>query len=92
MKSLSTALLPVFLAGCATSTLHTTPRWDARFGEATRTLFAQQVLHPAAATDARPVDGIDGQAAAATQLRYQKSFAEPPAPANVFTIGVTGAK
>ncbi len=92
MKILPSLLLIASLAGCASSTLQTTPRWDARFGDATRALFAQQVLHPAAAGNGRPVDGIDGQAAAAAQLRYQKSFADPPAPANAFTIGVTGAK
>jgi len=85
-------LLASLLAGCGTSALQTTPRWDARFGDATRALFAQQVLNPAAARDTRPVTGIDGHAAAASQQRYQKSFMEPPPPANVFTIGVTGAQ
>lgn len=82
------AMIACATAGCASRT----PQWDARFGDATRAAFAQQVIHPAAAQDSRPVSGVDGQAAAASQQRYQKSFTEPPPPASVFTIGVSGAK
>ncbi|TWI63049.1 hypothetical protein IP91_03889 [Pseudoduganella lurida] len=78
------------LAGCASPAA--TPHWDARFGMATRAAFAAQVLHPEAARDGRPVDGMDGPSAAAAQQRYQKSFAEPPSAASPFTIGVSGAK
>jgi hypothetical protein len=62
------------LAGCASPAA--TPQWDARFGLATRAAFAAQVLHPEAARDNRPVDGLDGRSA----------------PASPFTIGVSGAK
>ena len=81
-------LLACLNAGCVSRT----PRWDARFGDATRAAFAQQILHPEAARDGRPVSGIDGQAAVTAQQRYQKSFSEPPPPASVFTSGVSGAK
>lgn len=75
-------------AGCATRT----PLWDARFGDATRAAFAQQILHPERARDTRAVTGADGQAALAAQQRYQKSFAEAPPAQSVFTIGVSGSK
>jgi hypothetical protein len=78
------------LAGCAVS--RTTPRWDARFGDATRAAFAQQVINPAAAADTRPVTGTDGQSAAAAQQRYQKTYIDPPPVQNSFTIGIGGAK
>ena len=75
-------------AGCAGST----PRWDARFGDATRAAFAQQILHPDGARDQRPVTGTDGQSAAAAHGRYQKSFTEAPPAQSPFTIGVSGGK
>ena len=82
---LSGALL---LSACAA----TTPDWDGRFGQAARATLAQQVLHPDAARSADPVAGMDGQAANAAHVRYEKSFAEPkPQPAS-FTIGVSGAR
>ncbi|QBE63568.1 hypothetical protein [Pseudoduganella lutea] len=85
--SLTLAVICCALAGCGEAILRTTPQWDARFGDATRAAFARQVIHPDAGRDARPVNGLDGQAAAAAQKRYQNSFAEPPAPP-VFTIGI----
>lgn len=80
------------LSGCGEAILRTTPQWDARFGDATRAAFAQQVLNPGARRDTRPVNGLDGQSAAAAQLRYQKSFAAPAPAQSVFTIGVSGAQ
>lgn len=81
------ALLTCAVAGC-----RTTPYYDARFGQAARAAFAQQILNPEAARDTRPVTGADGQSAATAQARYQRSFAEPPAPASAFTIGISGSK
>ncbi|MBB3223780.1 hypothetical protein [Pseudoduganella umbonata] len=80
------------LTGCGEAIMRTTPQWDARFGDATRAAFAQQVIHPGAGRDNRPVNGLDGHSAAAAQQRYQKSFAEPAPAQSVFTIGVSGAK
>lgn len=84
--------LASLVAGCGATASHTTPQYDARFGVAVRAAFAQQVMHPEAARDTRPVMGADGQSAAAAQQRYQKSFTEPPPAASVFTIGVSGGK
>jgi len=80
------------LAGCGEAIMRTTPQWDARFGDATRAAFAQQVIHPGAGRDSRPANGLDGHSAAAAQLRYQKSFAEKPPAQSTFTIGVSGAQ
>lgn len=89
---LITATMVGALSGCGEAIMRTTPQWDARFGDATRAAFAQQVIHPDAGRDNRPVNGLDGHSAAAAQQRYQKSFAEPPPAQSVFTIGVSGAK
>jgi hypothetical protein len=80
------------LSGCGEAILRTTPQWDARFGDATRAAFAQQVMHPNAGRDNRPVNGQDGQSAVAAQQRYQKSFAAPQPAQSVFTIGVSGSQ
>src|SRR5438067_13152208 len=63
------------LAGCA----HTTPDWDAHFGDAARIALAQQVADPQAARKAGPAAGMDGRAARAAYERYQKSFNEAAA-------------
>ncbi len=74
-SAIATATL---LAGCA----HTTPDWDARFGDATRIALARQVADPQAARGGAAVAGMDGKAARGAYERYQKSFSEPaPAPA-----------
>jgi hypothetical protein len=89
---LITTTMMCALSGCGEAILRTTPQWDARFGDTTRAAFAQQVIHPGAGRDNRPVDGLDGNSAAAAQSRYQKSFAAPPPAQSVFTIGVSGAQ
>ena len=78
------------LSGCAP----TTPRLDANFGDAVNTAKAQQTLNPDASLNTDPVAGLDGTAANAVIDRYNKSYEKPPAPTNVFSIGVgtgTGA-
>jgi hypothetical protein len=65
-------LLPLILAACAS----TTPHWDAQFGDTVRSLRAQQLVHPQAAANADPVNGIDGRAARAALERYEQ--AQPP--------------
>ena len=81
------ALLVSLLAACAS----TTPQWDAHFGDAVRTVRAQQLADPAAPASLDPVRGIDGRAARAAQERYEHSFREPPAaPAPV--VGAAAVK
>jgi hypothetical protein len=78
------------LTGCGEAIMRTTPRWDARFGDATRAAFAQQVIDPDAGRKGLPANGLDGRSAAAAQSRYEASFANPPPPQPVFTIGISG--
>jgi len=76
------------IGGCAAST----PTFDAEFGRTAAALRAQQTRDPTAslANRDKSVDGIEGRAAREAINRYFQSFAEPPPPANVFTIGVGG--
>lgn len=92
--SLRRRAVPAGWAACLllTACAHTTPQWDARFGDAARMTLAQQVAHPEAARNADPVAGIDGAAAAAAYARYLKQFDTPQAQPATFTIGVSGAK
>ena len=76
--------LSVALAGCLTST----PHWDATFGDSVNQIKEMQTLNPQATATTDPVAGIDGNAAAAAQKSYAKSFTAPPPPANSLTIGV----
>lgn len=85
IKLLFTGLLAsVALVGCVTKT----PYLDQKFGEAVNTAKAQQTINPDASLNTDPVAGLDGQAAAAVLDNYHKSYESPPAPVNVFTIGV----
>jgi hypothetical protein len=72
------------LTGCASNT----PRLDANFGEAVETIKAQQTLNPDAPRNTDPVAGLDGVAANGAMDRYNDSFKQPPAPVNVFNIGI----
>lgn len=86
--SLASALLLFAVTGCAS----TTPVADRHFGEAINMMKAQQTLNPGAALNTDPVKGIDGQAAKSAYDQYQKSFKEPVAQPNAFTIGVAGGR
>ena len=77
------ALFPARVAGVLTAALltacaSTTPVLDANFGNAVRQARSAQTLNPDASANRDPVLGIDGQAAAAAQERYQESFKAPP--------------
>jgi type IV pilus biogenesis protein CpaD/CtpE len=85
LKIVLTGLLAsAALSGCAP----TTPRLDANFGDAVNTAKAQQIVNPDASLNTDPVAGLDGTAANSVIDRYNKSYEKPPAPANVFSIGV----
>lgn len=74
------------LAGCAP----TTPRLDAKFGDAVNMAKAQQTINKDASKNTDPAAGIDGQAADAIIDRYHKAY-ETPTPAPTGAIGtVTG--
>jgi type IV pilus biogenesis protein CpaD/CtpE len=61
------------LAGCVQSS----PKFDSAFGSSVRSTVAAQVADPAAAGNTDPGRGIDGRAAAASQQRYETSYARP---------------
>lgn len=91
MKPIQTAatqamFVAIALSGC----VQTTPQWDQHFGEAQRMMMAQQVLNPDAGMKDVP-EAMDGAASRETVVRYRSTFKEPPAPQNVFTIGVGGS-
>lgn len=73
----------VAIAGC----VQTSPDWDQHFGEAQRMTMAQQVINPDAGMKDMP-QTVDGSASRESIVRYRQTFKEPPAPQNVFTIGV----
>ncbi len=65
-----------FLSGCA----QTSPIAEANFGSSVRAAVASQVAEPAARSNADPVRGLDGNAAAAAQTRYVESYQRPAPP------------
>lgn len=71
---LTAASCAALLTACAS----TTPVLDANFGNAVRQARSAQTLNPNASANRDPVLGIDGQAGAAAQERYQESFKAPP--------------
>lgn len=78
----------LFLAIGILSGCETTPKYDAKFGEAVRNTFNAQIINPEAGNNPDPVAGIDGRAARDAINNYQKSFAQPEPTPNVFNIGV----
>jgi type IV pilus biogenesis protein CpaD/CtpE len=85
MKALAgVAALAVSLTGCATGS----PEYDARFGEAVRTLNVQQRIDPKAAE--RHADTpmtADGRHVREAVDRVVESFRAPPAP-TIVNLGV----
>lgn len=74
------------LAGCVSPA----PVLDSQFGSAVLAARAQQTINPDAASKVTPPPVLDGSAANHVVDRYHDSFKAPPAPVNVFTIGVGG--
>ncbi len=68
----------------------TAPRYEAEFGNATRATLNAQIINPDAGNNPDPVAGLDGRAARDAINNYQKSYAQPEKPQNVFNIGVGG--
>lgn len=81
--ALTAATCAALLTACASST----PVLDANFGNAVRQARSAQTLNPNASANRDPVLGIDGQAGAAAQDRYQESFKSPPKTFEIVNIG-----
>jgi type IV pilus biogenesis protein CpaD/CtpE len=77
-------LVSIGLVGCASPA----PKLDDNFGKAVNAAKAQQIINPDASLNTDPVAGVDGKAADAAMSRYHRSFVQPVATPNVFTIGV----
>lgn len=72
------------LSGC----MNSTPRYDAQFGDAVRTVRAMQTLNPGAGANPDPVTGVDGRAATFAMDRYGDSYRNPPKDTSAYVIGV----
>jgi len=83
MNRFALILLLAPLGGCVSSP---TPHYDARFGDAVRQARQLMIINPAP-SNADPVAGMDGRAAADAMGRYQDSFKAPPPVVNVINIG-----
>jgi 3-methyladenine DNA glycosylase/8-oxoguanine DNA glycosylase len=94
MKVGRLVLVTVLSVASLSACVSRNPHFDQGFGTEVRTIASQQVRDPNAATTnaGRAVDGIDGKAAKQSMDRYQRSFGEPPRPANVLSIGLGAAE
>ena len=67
----------LMLSACAASS---SPRYDQAFGQALRSINAQQTLNPQGADPASMTSGMDGDAASRAQQNYLQSFSTPAKP------------
>ena len=73
------------LASCAPSRVETDR------GTAFKLQKVNQIANPDAGKDTKPVEGLDGQAAAAAVTKRQKEFEkQEKAPSYIFNLGNTG--
>ena len=73
------------LASCAPS------RLEMDRGTSFKLQKANQIANPDAGKDLKPVEGLDGQAAAAAMTKRQKEFEkQEKAPTYIFNMGTTG--
>jgi len=87
MFLVSVVLLGMLLVGCvATPTL-----LERDYGTSYRLARAQQILTPETERNLAPVEGLDGEAAVKSLVRYLKTFEEKPPP-HVFAIPVGAIK
>ena len=82
----ATARLLALATLCSLTACAGSPRIDGQFGSSVRLAQSQQTLDPRAGA-ARPVNGMDAQAAASAYEAYQRSFSTQAPQQNNFTIG-----
>jgi len=78
--------MPLLAAGC----VQRAPYLESQMGNSISMIKAQQLIDPAASSNADPVAGIDARAAKSAQDRYQQSFRVVQPQPNAFTIGIGG--
>lgn len=91
-SSLGALAVVVVLSGCSAGSGNLpsrTPILDSQFGQAVEMAKAQQTINKDAGKNPNPVNGLDGRAAHEAIERYEGTFQRPPAPQNVFNIGVS---
>ena len=85
LNLISVAACALALGGCAATA---SPDWDARFGDSSRALKAQQLIDPAAPTrNAQTTRPADGRSVREAGDRYLETYRSPP-PTTVINIGV----
>lgn len=77
-------LLPSFLSAC----VNETPLLDAQWGHSLSHSQAQQTAYPEHQHITRPPIETDALTTRLGLERYQKSFENPPPPANVLNLGM----
>ncbi len=84
------AIIGLFLttAACAGPS-----RLEMDFGTSAKLSKFNQILNPQAEKNLDPVEGLDGQAAKATNEKYRKEFEKPAPPASYsISVGSIGGK
>jgi hypothetical protein len=81
-------LLALLLGALLASGCSSTPTFDARLGNCVEQAVAKEILDIGAKSRLTPVTGLEPGASMAVVARYNRSFASPPPPANVFAIGL----
>lgn len=85
LQTFGAAVCLIALAGCAATA---SPVWDARFGDSTRILKAQQLIDPnAPVRNAQATSPVDGRSVREANERHVESYRSPPPP-SVINIGV----
>ncbi|WP_136419826.1 hypothetical protein [Herbaspirillum sp. ST 5-3] len=80
--TVSTLIACAMFAGCSS-----TPNLDSRFGDSVNILKAQQTMDPSASSSTKAIQ-VDGLAAKEAIGQYKKSYSQPKAPTNSFSINI----
>jgi hypothetical protein len=83
--------LALLLGALLTTGCSSTPAFDARLGSCVNQAVTKEILDIGAQNRLTPAMGLEPGASMAVVARYNRSFASPPPPANVFAIGLGAA-
>jgi len=88
-KTIALVAILSFTAGLLASCAPTRVEMD--YGTSHQLQKINQIANPDAEKNRRPVEGLDGQAAAAAMTKRQKDFEkQEKAPSYIFNLGTTG--
>jgi len=89
-KTIAIIAILSFTAGLLISCAAPT-RLETDYGTSYKLQKYNQIADPAAEKNLKPVEGLDGQAAAAAMTKRQKEFEkQEKAPSYIFNLGTTG--